>query len=461
MTILDIALSDNAGPRYKQVADQLAALIENGTLTANVRLPTHRALADQLGVTVGTITRGYSEAERRGLIEARVGAGTYVCARETSHWTFDTPDSSQLECHFGYNVPPLLDRADMLNRAMQKLAGNPATINQLMLYQLPEGIMQHREVLANWLQEQGVNLSADRLLFSSGAQHATQMALDAYCRAGDVLLVEKYSYPGLISLARQHQLSLKPVEMDEEGIIPESLDAACRMYQPRLIYSMPTLQNPTTATMSLERRHAILDVCRKHNLYLIEDEVNGLLPEQRPDPFVNLDPEQVIHIGALSKCLAPGLRVGYIQVPQRLYEQMTTTLQNHSWMTSPLLTGIATELIQSGDAVRVLSQIRSEMKIRLEITREILGDFDLRTSDSCFHIWLTLPERLRLGEFVTAATENGISLKSAELFVPPGGAVPPAVRLSVSSPANRDILRAGLLKVRELLEQEPTGGFAL
>ncbi|MCO4759733.1 MAG: hypothetical protein KC477_17055, partial [Oceanospirillaceae bacterium] len=182
---------------------------------------------------------------------------------------------------------------------------------------------------------------------------------------------------------------------------------------------------------------------------------------KRPDPFVNLDPEQVIHIGALSKCLAPGLRVGYIQVPQRLYEQMTTTLQNHSWMTSPLLTGIATELIQSGDAVRVLSQIRSEMKIRLEITREILGDFDLRTSDSCFHIWLTLPEHLRLGEFVTAATENGISLKSAELFVPPGGAVPPAVRLSVSSPANRDILRAGLLKVRELLEQEPTGGFAL
>ncbi len=461
MTILDIALSDNAGPRYKQVADQLATLIENGTLAPNVRLPTHRALADQLGVTVGTITRGYSEAERRGLIEARVGAGTYVCARETSHWTFDTPDSSQLECHFGYNVPPLLDRADMLNRAMQKLAGNPATINQLMLYQLPEGIMQHREALAHWLQQQGVNLSADQLLFSSGAQHATQMALDAYCRAGDTLLVEKYSYPGLISLARQHQLSLKPVEMDEEGIIPDSLDAACRLYQPRLIYSMPTLQNPTTATMSLERRHAILDVCRKHNLYLIEDEVNGLLPEQRPDPFVNLDPEQVIHIGALSKCLAPGLRVGYIQVPQRLYEQMTTTLQNHSWMTSPLLTGIATELIQSGDAVRVLSQIRSEMKIRLEITREILGDFDLRTSDSCFHIWLTLPEHLRLGEFVTAATENGISLKSAELFVPPGGAVPPAVRLSVSSPANRDILRAGLLKVRELLEQEPTGGFAL
>ena len=138
------------------------------------------------------------------------------------------------------------------------------------------------------------------------------MTLNAYCRSGDTLLVEKYTYPGLISLARQHQITLKPVEMDDEGIIPEALDAACKMYQPRLIYSMPTLQNPTTGTMSLERREAILDVCRKHNLYLIEDEVNGLLPADRPEPLVNLDPEQVIHLGAFSKCLAPG-------TPCRLY----------------------------------------------------------------------------------------------------------------------------------------------
>ncbi len=461
MTILTVALSDDGGPRYKQIADQLNTLIENGSLAANERLPTHRALADQLGVTVGTITRAYAEAERRGLVEARVGAGTYVCPREVNHWSFDSADSTQLECHFGYNVPPSLDRAEMLDRAMQKLSANPATLNQLMLYQLPEGIAQHREVLANWLQSQGVNLQADRLLFSSGAQHATQMTLDAYCRAGDTLLVEKYTYPGLISLARQHQITLKPVEMDEEGILPDALDAACRMYQPRMFYSMPTLQNPTTGTMSLERRHAILEICRKHNLYLIEDEVNGLLPAERPEPLVNLDPEQVIHIGALSKCLAPGLRVGYIQVPQRLYNQMATTLQNHSWMTSPLLTGIATELIQAGDANRVLVQIREEMKARLDITREILGDYNLRTSETCFHVWLTLPEHLRLGEFVASAEAEGISLKSAELFVPPGGAVPPAVRLSVSSPATREILRTGLVKIRELLEQEPVGGFAL
>jgi DNA-binding transcriptional MocR family regulator len=461
MTMLSIALSDSAGPRYKQIADQLASLIDNGSLEPNTKLPTHRALADQLGVTVGTVTRAYAEAERRGLIEARVGAGTYVCSKESNHWSFDTVESSRLECHFGYNVPPLLDRSEMLNRAMQALAANPTALNQLMLYQLPEGILQHREVVAGWLNTLGVNLDAERLLFSSGAQHATQMTLDAYCRAGDTLLVEKYSYPGLISLARQHQLTLKPVEMDAEGIIPSALEAACKLYQPRLFYCMPTLHNPTTATMSPARRLEILAVCRKHNLYLIEDEVNGLLPAERPAPLVNLDPEQVIHIGGLSKCLAPGLRVGYIQVPKRLYTQMTTTLQNHSWMTSPLLTGIAAELIHCGDADRVLQQIRSEMDARLAITQEILGCFNIRTAPGCFHVWLTLPEHLRLGAFVAATANAGISLKSAELFVPPGGAVPPAVRLSISSPANREILTAGLLKIKALLEDQGAVGFSL
>lgn len=461
MTIPDISLCNTAGPRYKQIADQLAEQIESGALAANIRLPTHRALADQLSVTVGTITRAYAEAERRGLIEARIGAGTYVCSREVNHWSFDDPSQTELECNFGYNLPPLLDRAEILTKAMQNLASKPATLNQLMLYQLPEGIQQHREVLAKWLQTQGVNLSADRLLFSSGAQHATQMTLDAYCRAGDTLLVEQYSYPGLISLARQHQLSLKPVEMDDEGILPDALDAACRLYQPRLLYCMPTLQNPTTATMGLERRQALLDVCRRHNLYVIEDEVNGMLPPEGATPLVNLDPEQVIHIGALSKCLAPGLRVGYIQVPQRLYQQMATTLQNHSWMTSPLLTGIAAEVIQSGNADRVLSQIRKEMSHRLDRTQEILGEFNLRWAPGCFHIWLTLPEHQRLGEFVAAASAEGISLKSAELFVPPGGTIPPAVRISISAPSTRENLEYGLKKVRELLRQEPGGGFTL
>ncbi|WP_027859387.1 aminotransferase-like domain-containing protein [Marinobacterium jannaschii] len=462
MTITDIVLIEGAGPRYRQIADQLAQLIESGALPANSKLPTHRALADQLGVTVGTVTRAYAEAERRGLVEARIGAGTFVVGDNAAVWTFDSCGGGDPEdTHFSYNIPPWLDRAQMLNQAMQQLTRNPAMLNQLMLYQKPEGIEQHRVQMAQWLSHHHVHLDPQRLLFSSGAQNATHMVLDAFCRAGDTLLVEKYSYPGLISLARQKQITLKPVDMDAEGLLPEALDAACRLYQPRLIYAMPTFQNPTTGTLSASRREAILAVCRKHKLYLIEDEVNGLLPRERPEAMVNMDPEQVIHIGALSKCLAPGLRVGYLQVPEKLHTQMAVTLQNHSWMISPLLTGIACELIRAGDADRVLQQIRQEVERRLELTLQYLGEFQLRYQRDCFHVWLKLPEQLRLSEFVAAAEARNIKLKSGELFAPPGAAIPPAVRLSISAPRDLEELEAGLKVVRELLQQESSAGFSL
>ncbi|MGR5488457.1 aminotransferase class I/II-fold pyridoxal phosphate-dependent enzyme, partial [Vibrio alfacsensis] len=120
---------------------------------------------------------------------------------------------------------------------------------------------------------------AHKLLFSSGAQHAIQMVLDTFTRAGDTVLVEKYTYPGVISLARQNQLTLKGVEMDEFGVTPESLEVCCQRYSPRFIYLTPTLQNPTTAIMPEERRLDIIRVCEQYNVYIIEDEINGLLLE--------------------------------------------------------------------------------------------------------------------------------------------------------------------------------------
>ncbi len=461
MTNISVELIPTAGPRYKQIADQIEKTIQSGELAENYRLPTHRALADLLSVTVGTVTRGYAELERRGLIEARVGAGTYVRASNSGRWAFDSLEGDAQQCHLDYNIPPYFDRADMLNRAMHALAKQPQVLNQSMLYQQPEGFLQHRKVVADWLQRQGVALTAERLLFSSGAQHAVQMALGAYCRAGDTLLVEKHTYPGIISLARQKQLTLKPVEMDDEGLLPDALDAACRLYQPRLLYCMPTLQNPTTATMSLVRRKAILDVCYNHDLHVIEDQVNGLLPEQRPEPLVNLAPELVIHLGAFSKCLAPGLRVGYLQVPKALHQLMINTLQNHSWMISPLLTGIARELIRTGDADKVLAQIRQEMKARQQISDHYLSEFGARITDGCFHVWLPMPEHLHLSDFIAAASERGVILKSSEFFSPPRTSTLPAVRLSISAPDSHKALERGLSTLRGILQQEARGGFSL
>ncbi|MGR5177800.1 PLP-dependent aminotransferase family protein [Vibrio parahaemolyticus] len=448
-------------PIYKQIADQIATKIESGELASNTKLPTHRWLADKLNVTVGTITRAYAEIERRGLVEARVGAGTYVADSSKPSWVFEQSSIDPNEYNFGYNIPPLLDRSNMVKHAMQRIASSPSHLNQLMLYQPPSGLEAHRNVVADWLKTKGIKLHSHRLLFSSGAQHAIQMVLDTFTRAGDTVLVEKYTYPGMISLARQNQLTLKGVEMDELGITPESLEVCCQRYSPRFVYLTPTLQNPTTAIMPEERRLEILRVCEKHDVYVIEDEINSLLLPCPPEPMVNYAPERVIHIGAFSKCLAPGLRVGYLSAPEKLHQKLVVTLQTHSWMISPLLTALTCEMLASGDAERNLTLIQQEMKKRIDVALGTLKEFDIRYQQGGFHIWLTLPEHWRLSEFVSQADAMGITVKSGELFAPPGGSVAPAIRLSLSSPQTIEQLQLGVDKLKTLLLSNTVSTYTL
>ncbi len=448
-----IVLSQSAGPIYRQLANGFGQLIRQGVLQPGDKLPTHRALADNFQVTVGTVTRAYAEAEKQGLVEARVGAGTFVRQAEKSGWFLEPVTSQSDECNLGYNIPPPMDRSLMLQAAMQQLISHPSQLNSFMQYQKAEGFEQHRQCVADWLKKQGVAVDPARMLFTSGAQHGTQLAISALCRAGDTVLVEKYTYPGFISLARQQQLTLKPVDMDEEGLIPESLEVACKQYNPRAIYCTPTRQNPTTATMSILRRQQILEICRRNQVIVLEDDVNGLLPAEHPEPLVSLDPENVIYIGSLSKCLAPGLRVGHLHSPQHLYRKLAVTLQNECWMVSPLLTGLTCELIRSGAADQALNWIRSDIRLRRNKALEALKAFDIQLPVDCFHGWLPIPENWTLSDFVRACREAKVTLKSGELFMPPGCLHPHAVRLAISATDNLEQLKSGLYEVRCLLNQ--------
>ncbi|WP_407331581.1 PLP-dependent aminotransferase family protein [Enterovibrio sp. 27052020O] len=460
MTIMNIVLERDGTPIYRQIADAIAGKVLSNELAAGAKLPTHRALADALSVTVGTVTRAYAEAERRGIIEAKVGAGTYVCDSDKPHWTFASPERPGITS-FGYNVPPAINRADLFSDALQQLASHPNELNNLMLYQPPSGIVRHREILSQWLAQHSVIADANRLLFCSGAQNAMQLCLLTLCRAGDTILADKFTYPGLMSLARQLQLTVKPVDMDDEGMLPDSLQAACQQYQPRMVYLTPTLQNPTTAIMSESRRKALINVCQTQQLVIVEDDVNGLLPRERPQPFVNLAPDDVIYIGGMAKTLAPGLRLGFLHLPERFYPQFVNALQNHSWMISPLLTAMAAILLENGGANQILETIRTEMEQRWALLQQYLGNADLRFHPNGFHGWLRLPDEWSLSEFLTACKAQGLEIKSSELFVPAGYSAPPCVRIAVSAPPNRETLENGCQQLAQLLANPPLSEFAM
>ncbi|WP_461538171.1 aminotransferase-like domain-containing protein [Spongorhabdus nitratireducens] len=446
-----LSLSRSEGPIYRQLADHFGQLVQQGVLKPGDKLPTHRALADELQVTVGTVTRSYAEMEKRGLVEARVGAGTFVKQSERQGWFLQPVRTENHECNLGYNIPPALDRSATIQEALQQLATSREQLGHMMLYQKAEGFDQHRQCVADWLKQRGVAVDASRMLFTSGAQHGVQLALTVMCRAGDTLLVEKYAYPGVISLAQQQQVKLEPVEMDDQGLLPQSLEAACKRHNPRAIYCTPTLQNPTTAIMNSERRVQILAVCRKYGVMVLEDDVNGLLPTNPPPPLVNSDPDNVIYIGSLSKCLAPGLRVGFLSAPKRLYRRLAIALQNQSWMISPVLTGLSCELLRSGAADQILQWVQADMRLRYQILQQVLGSFDIRSQPNCFHSWLRIPDEWQLNKFIRACHQQAVTVKSGELFVPPGCKAPQYIRLAISGPESVPQLEQGLEKIRDLI----------
>jgi DNA-binding transcriptional MocR family regulator len=447
-------------PMYKQIAQWIGSQIQTGQLEYHQKLPTHRALADQLGVTIGTVTRAYAEAERQGLVEARVGAGTFVRNPNQGGWVFEE-QQEHVKCQLGYNIPPFIERDQMISQAMTKLSQSPQLLNQLMLYQSAVGNLGHKNTLCDWLKTHNVDLSPERLLFCHGAQHALQLIMDGFCSAGDTLLVEEKTYPGLLNAAKQKQLTLKAIAMDEHGITPQSLETACQRFRPRFVYLTPTLQNPTTVTMPIERRHAIIDLCKRYEVIIIEDDINGLLEPNAPTPMVNLAPEQVIYVNAFSKTLAPGLRVGFLHMPKPLFSTLAQTLQNHSWMVSPLLIALCCQLIESGDADNVLKRVQQEMQQRYQIVDRYLSKYRIMGSENGFHLWLPLPSHWKLSEFVNQADQQGLTIKSAELFAPPATHIEPAVRLSVSAPLDKAELEQGLQDLVALLESQPDQSFVL
>jgi DNA-binding transcriptional MocR family regulator len=203
-------------------------------------------------------------------------------------------------------VPQSTGEATALCVTLREIANDERLAAELLQYAPEAGSMRHRLAGAAWLGRAGSPASASRVLVTQGAQHALASVLRAVARPGDTVLAEVVSYPGIIALARQLRLHLVGVEIDAEGLVPAALELACKSLHPRAIFCVPTIHNPTTATMSSERRDAVADILQRHGVLLIEDLVPAMLLEAPPEPLSTRLPDQSFLIAGLSKSVAPG-----------------------------------------------------------------------------------------------------------------------------------------------------------
>lgn len=435
-------ISELSGPIYVRIADAIEADIGSGRLVRGQQLPTHRALAIELGVDLTTITRAYGEARRRGLLDARVGQGSFV-SETTLRLSKDVPHEISID--LSMNVPPHPVEAQLDDRILQGLEAlrRESGLTAFLNYQPPGGSSREREIAAKWMSSRVPHAAAERLVIYPGNQAIIFNLLASLARPGDVVLTESLTFPGVKAAAGRLGIKLAGVEIDDGGILPDALASACRRLRPKAVYLIPTIHNPTTATLSPERRSKIAEVIRAANTTLIEDDAYGLL-DRSASPIANLIPERTYLATTLSKCIAPALRVAYLLTPDIAAEgEMRSRLQATVQMPAPLMVALASHWLEHGIVDRIISAIRNEAAGRQQLARRCLKQQQFLSKPSAHHLWLKLPAEWDRSELAACLLRSGLALVSSEVFavdVKP----PHAVRVSLGAARTRNELARGL-----------------
>jgi DNA-binding transcriptional MocR family regulator len=435
-------LSEGSGPVFLRIVDALAADIASGRLVRGQQVPTHRALASALDLDLTTVTRAYGEARRRGLIEAQVGRGTFV-SETTARAAPDIPFAVKID--LSMNIPPQPVEANLDLRIAQGLKSiqDEASFSAFLPYQRPGGSDDEREVAAQWLRMRVPEAAADRLLIYPGNQAILFNALLSLTSPGDVVLTETLTFPGMKAAAEKLRLRLVGVAMDQQGVLPDALKAACREHKPKAVYLTPTHHNPTTATMGTERRQAVADIIRRHKTVLIEDDAYGGL-EPAIAPIANVIPERTYLAVGLAKCIAPALRVSYLLTPDPASElAMRSNLQATTLMPPPLMVALVMHWLRTGIADKIIQAIRYEAAGRQQLARKLLHGLSYAAKPNAHHLWLSLPPRWSREDFRAHVLRQGLAVVGDDAFAV-GTASTPAVRVSLGAARNRAELAQAL-----------------
>lgn len=452
-------LEPGSEPVYMRLATAIEQDVGAGALGAGARLPPQRELAFALGVSVGAVTRAYSEAERRGLVRAHVGRGTFVTGpgRASGPFSLDiAPEPGVID--LARNRPPPRPAASRFRSTLLHIErrGIPG---EMLDYPPPAGLERHRRILAAWMVR-GRDMAAydhRRLVVTNGAQQAMGLAFGAVCRPGETILCEAATFQGMKALAEHVGYKLAGVPMDQEGLAPDALDRALGATRAKALYVLPTLQNPTARTMSAERRAAIAAVCSRHGAWIVEDDLYEAYTERVVQPIAAIAPERTFYISGASKILAPGLRVGLLQVPNdEILDRILRAIRAANYAPPAFGAAIMVQWIEDGAASDIESDLREELKLRNALVREILKDtIDAPSSDLSLHLWLPMSE-LDAERVAGRALRAGVEVTPPDATAAPGCPVE-GIRLCLGAPASRDLLETALRTVSAALRSEVGG----
>ena len=437
-------------PYYLTLANALEEDIVSGKLAAGTRLPPQRELADYLDLNFTTVTQAYNLCREKNLIYGVTGRGTFVSPVSDKNNQFQRKRSSDiielaLVTGFDRMKAPIIEASE---NVLKK-----GYIEELYSYTEPAGHLHQRAAGAHWMSRMDVHTDSEHTAIFSGAQNVISTALLSLFRIGDKLAVDEYTYSNLIGTARLSHIRLVPVKGDNCGMFAEALEEICKKEDIRGIFLMPNCANPTTYSITEQRKDELAQVIARHNLILIEDDNTGVIPEQNSgyhSMFTRL-PDQTIYICNSTMALCNGLRVTFTAFPETYRERLLNAQFHLNIKTSSLDAEIMTELILSGKAGKIMEQKAELAYRRNQLFNSIFPDAVKPGSPSAFFRWLPLPHlNIDEMELERQLLQQGVSVYGSYRFAVQRNQEN-FVRLAISSPENEELLKKGLNIVKDFL----------
>jgi DNA-binding transcriptional MocR family regulator len=449
-------LIESARTKYLGIVEALEADIRSMEVSWGDRLPPQRAIAEDLNVDVTTVTRAFNEARRRGLVEARAGRGTFISEKFNGN---EPSEQAGALVDFSMNVPPQPSESDfrrMFPRGIAGILSSPRALSR-MHYQDSQGAEADRFAAAAWLTQRIKGARPDRIVVTGGAQCALFAICNLLLARGDVILAGAMTYPGLKAIAARKGLVLEPLTMDQQGIVPDGFERVCREKSPKALYLIPTIDNPTTATMPEDRRREIAAIARKHGVAMIEDDPYAPLRPERIVTVAELASDITWHVATLSKCATPALRVAYVVAPNgEMALRLAGVLRATILTAPPMMSALATRWIADGTLDQVAKAIGAQNAVRQRLAASILRDVSFAADPHGPHLWLNLPGHWRPGDFAAYAGRVGVSIVPGSAFAVETHSIG-AVRISLGVAPDRNALEDGLTELASLMAQPSLG----
>ncbi len=430
---------------YIQIFEQIRRQILSGELLPGFHLPAERRLAQSIGVNRTTVLNAYRELKAEGLVASIVGNGTIVLSyldqdlnstkgeSQEPIWNqIFSEYSSKIDFYLVKELMVLASRKDVISFAagiaspetgpMQALEGieNELVVKKnykALLHSPTEGFTSLREAVCSLMHKRGVYCKYDEVMMLSGSQQGIDLIAKLILDPGDIVVMEEPSFFPAIQAFQAIGARVIGIPIDDKGMKIDVLEQLLQRYRPKMIYTIPTFQNPSGTEMEIGRRKRLVELAYKYRVLIVEDDAYGdLCYEGRSLPILkSMDNDgYIIYLNTFSKTMYAGLRLGWMVANKKVIKKFASAKQIMDLHSSSLSQWIVERFITSGGLELHIPKICREYKVKRDVMYDALlkyapPDLIWNRPRGGYYIWCKLPSTVSASKLVLKAAEYKVA----------------------------------------------------